>query len=109
MTAKVYNRFNDVYGNECAFDNSPDFATFWFNLTHQVSKKYEDNSMTTKVYNRFNDVYGNEYAFDNYLDFATFWFNLTRQVSKKHFDSTTWKKLQYAAANSKEARTLLTR
>jgi hypothetical protein len=60
---------------------------------------------TTKIYNKFSDIYGNEYGFDSYMDFATFWFNLPYQTGKKYFEPKLWGKLQYAAANSKEAKT----
>ena len=57
-----------------------------------------------KVYNKFTDKFNNEYNFDNYMDFAKFWFNLSRKTAMSFFP-TNFKKLQNAAANSKEART----
>lgn len=56
-----------------------------------------------KVYNQFTDKFNNEYKFDNYMDFAKFWFNLSRKVALDYFPEN-FKKLQNAAANSKEAR-----
>ena len=57
-----------------------------------------------KVYNQFSDKYGNQYNFDNYMDFAKFWFNQPYNRLRAYFPDN-FKKLQYAAANSKEART----
>lgn len=57
-----------------------------------------------KIYNQFTDKFNNEYKFDNYFDFANFWFNLSRKTAMNYFP-TNFKKLQNAAANSKEAKT----
>lgn len=57
-----------------------------------------------KIYNSFTDIYGNVYKFDNYMDFATFWFSHPHTRRVKYFGDN-FKKLQHAAANSKEART----
>ncbi len=58
-----------------------------------------------KAYTSFQDINGNQYGFDNYIDFATWYFNQFRRTLVTYFSSETLKKLQYAAANSKEART----
>lgn len=59
--------------------------------------------MKTKVYTSFKDKYGKEYGFDNYMDFAKFWFGISYNVAKSLFPKNH-KQLQFAAANSKEAR-----
>jgi len=56
-----------------------------------------------KIYNNFTDVYGNVYSFSTYAEFSMFWFNLKRKTAIAYFPE--FKKLQSAAANSKEART----
>jgi hypothetical protein len=58
-----------------------------------------------KTYNQFSDVNGNEYTFANYMDFATWFFGKSRKFLVTYFAPDVFKKLQYAAANSKEART----
>ena len=57
-----------------------------------------------KVYNNFSDRFGNVYSFNNYMDFAKFWFSLKRKTAV-YFFGENFKKLQLAAANSKEAKT----
>ena len=57
-----------------------------------------------KVYNNFSDRFGNVYSFNNYMDFAKFWFSLKRKTAIDFFGEN-FKKLQYAATNSKEAKT----
>ena len=61
----------------------------------------------TKIYHSFQDIKGNHYSFTNYMDFAEFWFSLSRQNAQKFFEKNTFKKLCYAASQSKEARTPL--
>jgi hypothetical protein len=39
-TTKVYNSFNDKFGNTYSFNNYMDFATFWFNLSRKVAQSY---------------------------------------------------------------------
>ena len=60
--------------------------------------------MKKKIYNSFQDKYGNEYNFDNYMSFAKFWFSLYYRDKIKFFPDN-YKKLQYMASDSKEART----
>lgn len=50
----------------------------------------------------FKDKYENEFIFDNYMDFAKWWFNLPYKL---RITFPQYKKLQFAAANSKEAKT----
>ena len=60
----------------------------------------------TKIYQNFQDKIQNNYFFNNYLDFATWFFNLSFQTKNDRFESKVLKKLQRAAQNSKEARTI---
>lgn len=39
-TSKIYNSFNDKFGNNYSFTNYMDFATFWFNLSRKVAQSY---------------------------------------------------------------------
>ena len=61
-------------------------------------------SNNNKQYSNFQDVYGNQYGFDNYMSFATWFFNISRKFATASFDKETFRKLNYEAANSKEAR-----
>ena len=56
-----------------------------------------------KIYNNFKDRFGNVYGFDNYLDFARFWFSIPFRHLQNDFPE--FKKLQYVATSSKEAKT----
>ena len=58
-----------------------------------------------KIYHSFHDIKGNHYTFANYTDFSVFWFSLSRKNAQMFFDQSTFKKLSYAASQSKEART----
>lgn len=58
-----------------------------------------------KPYNFFTSKYGQEFSFDNYADFSKFWFSMSYQAAKLLFPD--FRRLQNAAANSKEARTKL--
>jgi len=58
--------------------------------------------MKAPIYTSFTDKQGNEYKFDNYMMFARWWFNLPYKLQ---ITFPQYKKLQFAAANSKEART----
>jgi hypothetical protein len=60
--------------------------------------------MKTKAYNSFNDIHGNHYSFDNYMDFAVWWFDVPYRRRIVYFDAVTFKKLQYAAVSSTEAK-----
>lgn len=56
-----------------------------------------------KIYHSFQDIYGNQYGFNSYMEFASFWFDIPRRRAVSTFPE--FRKLQNAAANSKEART----
>jgi len=60
--------------------------------------------MKTKAYTQFTDDYGNEYSFENYAEFAFWWFNIPFRRAKLAFSPETFKKLERAATQSKEAR-----
>jgi hypothetical protein len=61
----------------------------------------------TKIYHSFHDIKGNHYSFKNYMDFAEFWFSLSHRNARMFFEQSIFKKLSYAASQSKEARTPL--
>jgi hypothetical protein len=56
-----------------------------------------------KIYENFQDKFGNVYQFSNYLDFATFWYNGSYARKLDYFPAN-FKKLQWAARMSKEAK-----
>lgn len=56
-----------------------------------------------KIYENFQDKFGNVYQFSNYSDFATFWFNCSYARKLEYFPAN-FKKLQWAATMSKEAK-----
>jgi hypothetical protein len=58
----------------------------------------------TKIYNSFHDKNNNHYSFGNYQDFAAFWFSMSRRTAQIFFEESVFKKLHYAAAQSREAR-----
>jgi len=55
-----------------------------------------------KIYHSFEDKYGTKFSFPNYMSFAKWWFNLPYKLQ---ITFPQYKKLQFAAANSKEAKT----
>jgi len=61
--------------------------------------------MKTKAYTQFTDNDGNEYGFESYADFSAWWFTIPFWRSKRAFSPETFRKLSYAATQSKEART----
>jgi len=61
-------------------------------------------SNTTKVYNSFSDIHGNAYAFGDYMSFATWFFSVHRRTLVAYFTPETFKRLNYAATKSDEAR-----
>ena len=60
--------------------------------------------MNNKAYKKFNDKHGNEYVFKSYADFSAWWFNVPYRRLKLALSPETFKKLSYAATQSKEAR-----
>ena len=61
-------------------------------------------NMNTKAYTQFTDNDGNEYGFESYADFSAWWFDIPHRRLKLAFSPETFKKLSYAATQSKEAR-----
>lgn len=57
-----------------------------------------------KTYENFKDIAGNSYKFSNYMDFATWFFGIPHRRMVTAFDRVTFKKLNYAATKSAEAR-----
>lgn len=47
---------------------------------------------------------GTQFSFDNYIDFATWFFGMYRRILVASFDSETFKRMNYLACKSKEAR-----
>lgn len=37
---KIYNSFNDKFGNNYSFANYMNFAVFWFNLSRKIAQSY---------------------------------------------------------------------
>ena len=62
--------------------------------------------MKTKAYSQFSDIYGNAYSFTNYKSFAYCWYSTPRRRMFLAFEPSTFKKLERAATQSKEARGL---
>lgn len=62
-------------------------------------------NMSKKQYNNFSDIYGNDYSFSDYMTFAKWFFGITRRELKMALDSETFRRLNYEACNSREART----
>ena len=60
--------------------------------------------MKTKVYTQFADDAGNEYSFESYDEFAAWWYEIPLRIAKLAFSPETFKKLDRAATQSKEAR-----
>jgi hypothetical protein len=60
--------------------------------------------MKTKIYTYFTDDAGNEYSFESYDEFASWWFEMPWIIAKRAFSPETFKKLDRAATQSKEAR-----
>lgn len=40
MNTKIYNSFNDKFGNNYAFSTYIEFASFWFNMSTRTAKIY---------------------------------------------------------------------
>ena len=74
-------------------------------LAENQKRDHLTHMSNTKQYTNFQDVYGNQYGFSDYMSFATWFFNISRKVATAYFDKETFRRLQYEAANSKEART----
>ncbi len=60
--------------------------------------------MKAKVYTSFEDIYGNGYEFPNYESFAYWWYSTPRRRMTLALEPSTFKKLDRAATQSKEAR-----
>ena len=64
----------------------------------------EQETMKIKAYHNFSDVYGNSYSFQNYESFAYWWYSTPRRRMTLALEPSTFKKLERAATQSKEAR-----
>ena len=60
--------------------------------------------MSNKAYNSFTDISGNLYKFPNYEKFARWWFAIPYRRMSKALNYATFRRLQYEATQSKEAR-----
>jgi len=60
--------------------------------------------MNNKAYKKFNDKHGNEYVFKSYADFSAWWFSVPYRRMVQSLDKSTFRKLDRAATQSKEAR-----
>lgn len=64
---------------------------------------------TAKAYNSFQDLAGNAYGFADYMSFATWFYSVPYRIAVRRFSVETFKRLNYAAGKSKEARTPATK
>lgn len=58
----------------------------------------------TKQYSNFKDINGNEYGFNSYMEFATWFFGISRRVLVASLPAETFRKLQWEATKSADAR-----
>ena len=58
----------------------------------------------TKAYNKLQDLNGYEYSFESYEDFSNWWFSVPYRRMVQSLDKSTFRKLDRAATQSKEAR-----
>jgi len=56
------------------------------------------------TYGKFQDLNGNEYVFKSYADFSAWWFSVPYRRMVQSLDKSTFRKLDRAATQSKEAR-----
>jgi hypothetical protein len=60
--------------------------------------------MNSTAYSSFTAIDGTRFAFSDYMSFATWFFSISRRVLVASFDAETFRALERAAANSREAR-----